>query len=59
MRTLPGTKRALYIHEDATWVTFHPTPETDLEKIETQLIAKDFDDPVLVDYRNKLLEQKP
>lgn len=31
--TKPGTRRALYIHEDTTWTTFHVTNETDPEKI--------------------------
>jgi hypothetical protein len=47
MRTLPGTQRALYIHEDATWITFHPTEKTDVEAIERDLIAESFDDPEL------------
>lgn len=37
-RTLPGTRRILYIHEDCRWITFHPTEETDLTVIETNLI---------------------
>lgn len=36
--TKPGTRRALFIHEDTVWTTFHPTTETDLEKIEAELI---------------------
>lgn len=38
----PGVRRALYIHEDMVWTTVHRTDETDLDKIEAQLIAKDF-----------------
>jgi hypothetical protein len=56
MRTMPGTRRALYIHEDATWITFHPlenadtvADERDLEKIERRLIARDA--PDLFSYR--------
>jgi hypothetical protein len=56
MRTLPGTQRALCILEDATWITFHPTEETNLEAIEEQIIAKSHDDPVLLAYRNLLGE---
>ena len=37
-----GTKRALYAHEDTVWVTVHLTEETDLAKIEDEIIAKDF-----------------
>jgi hypothetical protein len=47
MRTMPGTQRALYIHEDATWITFHPTEHTEVEKIERDIIAESFDDPRL------------
>jgi hypothetical protein len=39
--TQAGTKRLLYLHEETVWVTVHATQETDLEKIEEQLIAKD------------------
>ena len=33
-----GTKRAMVAIEDLTWVTVHPTTETDLDKIEEELI---------------------
>jgi hypothetical protein len=36
--TQPGTRRVLYIHEDTRWITFHPSEETDLVKLEQQLI---------------------
>lgn len=36
--TKPGTRRIIVVHEDAVWVTFHPTAETDLEKIEESLV---------------------
>ena len=42
--TKPGTKRALYIHEDTTWITVHRTDKTDLEEIEEEVIAKSFDE---------------
>lgn len=42
--TPAGTKRILYIHEDTTWTTIHVTKETDLNKIEAEIIAKDFDE---------------
>jgi 5-deoxy-D-glucuronate isomerase len=48
MRTMPGTQRALYIHEAATWITFHPTDETDVAAIEQQIIAPTRDDPALL-----------
>ncbi len=36
--TKPGTRRVLYTHEDTRWITFHPSEETDLVKLEQQLI---------------------
>lgn len=38
----PGDKRAVYAHEDTIWTTIHPTEETDLTKIEDEVIAKDY-----------------
>lgn len=42
--TPAGTKRILYIHEDTVWTTVHVTKETDIEKIEEEIIAKTFDE---------------
>lgn len=39
--TKPGTRRALLILEDTEWTTFHPTTETDLQKIEAAIIIPD------------------
>lgn len=36
-----GVKRALYTHEDTTFITIHPTDETDLDKIEADIIVPD------------------
>ncbi len=49
--TKAGTKRLLYIHEDMVWITVHATKETDLKKIEEEIIAKDYFD--LEDFLNK------
>lgn len=35
----PGTKRAVYAHADTICVNIHITTETDLEKLEAELIA--------------------
>ncbi len=55
-----GTKRAIYAHADSTWTTIHATELTDPEKIEEEIIAKDFQslDGVLArsDYEKFLLE---
>jgi hypothetical protein len=40
----PGTKRAVYAVTDAVWTTIHLTNETDLEKIEGEVIAPTFED---------------
>ena len=42
--TKAGTKRAVYVHEDTIWTTVHHNPnnETDLEKIEDFVIAKNY-----------------
>lgn len=36
IHSMPGTKRALYAHEQVTWINVHhnPTNEQDLDKIE-------------------------
>ena len=38
--TKPYTRRVLFIEEDTIWTTFHPTDETDLAKLEEQLILR-------------------
>lgn len=35
----PGVKKVLYIHEDTVWMTPHVTEETDLERLEEELIV--------------------
>jgi hypothetical protein len=40
--TKSGTKRVMYTHEDTVLVTVHVTNETDLAKIEEEIIAKDY-----------------
>lgn len=42
--TKAGTKRIVYFHEDTVWITVHATEETDLEKIEDEVIAKTYDE---------------
>ena len=37
-----GTKRMLYTHTDSIVVTVHRTFETDIDKIESEIIAKNF-----------------
>lgn len=40
----PGTKRVGYAHTDTVWTTFHATKETDLDKLEAELIAPTFEE---------------
>ncbi|KKM86588.1 hypothetical protein LCGC14_1277450 [marine sediment metagenome] len=42
--TPAGTKRVIYTHSDIIFVTVHVTKETDLEKIEQEIIAESFDE---------------
>lgn len=39
IKSMPGTKRIGYFHEDTSWMTVHPTDSTDLEEIERQVIV--------------------
>jgi hypothetical protein len=41
--TMPGTKRALLIHEDTIWTTFHATDLTDVAEIERTILAESFE----------------
>lgn len=38
--TRAGTQRIIYTHEDTVWITIHITNETDLEKIEKEIITE-------------------
>lgn len=49
----PGVRRALLIHDDMVWTTVHRSEHTDLVSLEKQLIAEDFNDPVLVELEQK------
>lgn len=40
----PGTKRALFTHEETVWTTVHLTDSTDLGDIENEIIAKGYDE---------------
>ena len=37
-----GTKRVVFTHTATRWVTVHVTDETDVDKIEDEIIARDF-----------------
>jgi hypothetical protein len=42
MVSQPGTKRVGFAHEDTIWTTIHATEETEMAKIEKDLIAATF-----------------
>lgn len=42
--TMPGTERAIHIHEDCIWTTFHVTDLTDPEEIGKQILADSLDE---------------
>lgn len=57
LKSMPGTKRIGYFHEDSSWITVHPTDETDLEIIEQQVIVPDDEiDQFLASLPNKCKE---
>ena len=57
LKSMPGTKRIGYFHEDSSWITVHPTFDTDLEKIEQQVIVPDDEiDQFLASLPNRLKE---
>jgi len=43
----PGVKRVGYTHKDTIWICYHASEETNLEKLEDELIAKTYDDVAL------------
>lgn len=45
--TKPGTKRIIYTHEDTILITVHATDKKTPEEVEEDVIAKNFDDPVI------------
>jgi len=58
MVSQPGTKRVGYAHEDTVWTTIHATEETDMEKVERELIAEDYEELSLPDPGNDPPELK-
>jgi hypothetical protein len=52
-----GTKRVVYAHEDTVWTTVHVTEETELEKLEDEIIAKTYDELEMLEYSKKLLSE--
>ena len=44
MVSQPGIKRMVFTHTDCVWLTVHGTDKKDLEEIEEDVIAKDYDE---------------
>lgn len=40
LKSEPGVRKILYIEEEMRWATIHPTDETNIEKLEEQLVIK-------------------
>ena len=55
----PGTKRAVTAITDTVWITFHPTEETDLAKIEEHVIAPTYEALFLGADAPQRIEVKP
>lgn len=45
----PGTKRCVHAVTDTLWTTIHAVESTDLEEIEKEVIAKDYNDIELIE----------
>lgn len=43
VKSMPGTKRIGYFHEDSSWLTIHPTDETDVNQLEDDLCVPEED----------------
>ena len=57
LKSMPGAKRIGYFHEDSTWITVHPTNETDLNLIEQQVIVPESEiDQFLASLQNQCKE---
>lgn len=54
----PGSKRLFYMHEDTVWTTIHGTDETDLEKIESHFVAKNYSEFLEFTESVKLINDK-
>lgn len=51
-----ATKRLVYTHEDTVWITVHATKETELEKIEEEIIAKNYNEIPNIEEMNNFID---
>jgi hypothetical protein len=42
--TKPGTKRAIYTHEECTFITVHATENTSIEEVEEEVVCTKYED---------------
>ena len=54
--TKPGTRRAVYAHDDVEWLTVHACEEKGLENIENALVCTSFEELDQEDYKKLLTE---
>ena len=54
--TKPGTRRAVYAHDDVEWITIHAIEEQDLDKIEAALVCSSQEEADEEDYKRVLAE---
>lgn len=54
--TKPGTRRAVYAHDDVEWITVHATEEQDVEKLEATLVCDSQEEVDREDYKRVLVE---
>lgn len=50
----PGSKRALYMHEDTLWTAIHATDKTTVEECEKTLVTNSYEDFIRICQENKL-----
>lgn len=56
--TRPGTKRVMYTHSDMVFITVHATDKKTVEEVEDEVIAKDFNDPLVTAEDFELLKNR-
>lgn len=52
--TMAGEQKAVLALSDVIWQTYHVTDKTDVDEIEKEVIAKDWNDPILLESKKCL-----
>lgn len=55
--TPAGTKRIVYHHTEVVLTTIHATKKTDLKEIEDEIIAKDFNELLVIDIKAEEIKE--